>query len=105
MVSSPLFYESSPAAEANMDPSSPLRQMSNTQSTQDSLPDPDVPMQGIAPSSPLAQMETQSSTGDRTPRASRNLFGGKSLLAWHYQHGTANNGSSRILARALLCQF
>lgn len=85
LQSSPLLYESSPAAEANMGgASSPLRQMSDTQSTQDALLDPDHPMRGMAPSSPLAHMtETQSvSAGDRTPRASRGLLGGEQTRSW-----------------------
>ncbi|EFQ26263.1 MCM2/3/5 family protein [Colletotrichum graminicola] len=70
LASSPLFYESSPAqtpsgrrdAPANGDVSSPLRNMSNSQST----------VVGPAPSSPLRQdIDTQSTgDGDRTPRAS-----------------------------------
>lgn len=78
LQSSPMLYESSPAADANMGgASSPLRQMSDTQSTQDALHDADHPMRGLAPSSPLAH-ETQSvSAGDRTPRANRGLLGGE----------------------------
>ncbi|EFX04534.1 DNA replication licensing factor mcm4 [Grosmannia clavigera kw1407] len=76
VASSPLFYQSSsPAAEeAPMAPSSPLRQMSNTQST--------IP---IPPSSPLRQMsDTQSvSAGERTPRASAFLgVGGSSPIRY-----------------------
>ncbi|CAK7220579.1 MCM DNA helicase complex subunit [Sporothrix curviconia] len=78
LQSSPMFYESSPAADVNMGgPSSPLRQMSDSQSTQGLL-DADHPMRGMAPSSPLAH-ETQSvSAGDRTPRASRGGLMGES---------------------------
>lgn len=63
-ASSPLFYQSSPAASGNGEVSSPLRQMSNSQSTQG--------QHGIPPSSPLRQMtESQDmGDGDRTPRAS-----------------------------------
>ncbi|KAJ9142209.1 DNA helicase [Pleurostoma richardsiae] len=66
LASSPMFFpQSSPAAGGNgaAAPSSPLRQMSNTQSTEEPA----------APSSPLRHMtDTQSvSNGDRTPRASR----------------------------------
>lgn len=78
LQSSPMLYESSPAADVNMGgASSPLRQMSDSQSTQGgALHDADHPMRGLAPSSPLAH-ETQSvSAGDRTPRASR-MLGGK----------------------------
>lgn len=71
-VSSPLFYESSPAPHpddgANGDVSSPLRQMTNSQSTRG--------LSGI-PSSPLRQM-TDAQTDDdpqRTPRATPG-FGG-----------------------------
>ncbi|KAM0280384.1 hypothetical protein ACHAQH_004097 [Verticillium albo-atrum] len=67
LQSSPLFYQSSPAVGGNRrtgpalgDVSSPLRHMTNSQSTATA-----------APSSPLRQQtETQSIDGDRTPRAS-----------------------------------
>ncbi|KAK0618040.1 MCM2/3/5 family-domain-containing protein [Bombardia bombarda] len=65
LASSPLFYQSSPANGAN-GASSPLRQMSNTQSTA-SLP-------GNNPSSPLRQQTETQSAGDRTPRASGALI-------------------------------
>ncbi|KIH88361.1 minichromosome maintenance protein 4 (cell division control protein 54) [Sporothrix brasiliensis 5110] len=83
LQSSPMLYESSPAADVNMGgASSPLRQMSDTQSTQDALHSADHPMRGLAPSSPLAH-ETQSvSAGDRTPRANRGLLGESSPI--HY---------------------
>ena len=78
LVSSPLFYQSSPAPAAGdgadepmADVSSPLRQMTNSQSTHVT--------NGHAPSSPLRQMtDTQSVGGDdqRTPRASGGLAGG-----------------------------
>lgn len=73
LVSSPLFYQSSPAPAQGIDEvmgdvSSPLRQMSNSQSTQ--------PTNGHAPSSPLRQMTDTQSTGQRTPRASAGLAGG-----------------------------
>lgn len=70
LVSSPLFFQSSPApngsqnSDAIGEVSSPLRQMSNSQSTH---------AQSAMPSSPLRQMtDTQSANGDgqRTPRAS-----------------------------------
>ncbi|CAK7267082.1 MCM DNA helicase complex subunit [Sporothrix epigloea] len=78
LQSSPMFYESSPAAVANMGgPSSPLRQMSDSQSTQGHL-HADRLMRNVAVSSPLAH-ETQSvSAGDRTPRASRGGLMGES---------------------------
>ncbi|KAF6813907.1 minichromosome maintenance protein 4 (cell division control protein 54) [Colletotrichum sojae] len=70
LASSPLFYESSPAQSSNgrrntpnpPDVSSPLRNLSNSQSS----------AVGPAPSSPLRQdIDTQSTgDGDRTPRAS-----------------------------------
>lgn len=69
LASSPLFYQSSPANAGGAGPSSPLRQMSDTQSTNSQ------PHNG-APSSPLRQQtETQSTGGDRTPRGSA-LMGG-----------------------------
>ncbi len=76
-----MFYESSPANsrsnganEAN-GASSPLRQMSNTQTTNSHV--------NGAPSSPLRQMtDTQSNDGDRTPRAS-GLIGGEMKDAIH----------------------
>ncbi|CAK7242992.1 MAG: MCM DNA helicase complex subunit [Sporothrix thermara] len=81
LQSSPVYYESPSAADADMDggPSSPLRQMSNSQSTQGLL-EADQPMGGMAAAtSPLAH-ETQSvSAGDRTPRASRGGGGGMGI--------------------------
>ncbi|KAH6610489.1 cell division control 54 [Trichoderma cornu-damae] len=82
LVSSPLFYQSSPAPNQGVDEvmgdvSSPLRQMSNSQSTQ--------PTNGPAPSSPLRQMtDTQSTSGDgqRTPRASGGLAGESSPIRY-----------------------
>ncbi|CAK7273839.1 MCM DNA helicase complex subunit [Sporothrix epigloea] len=76
--SSPMVYESSPAANVDTGgPSSPLRQMSDSQSTQGYL-NADRLMRGMAASSPLAH-ETQSvSAGDRTPRASRGGLMGES---------------------------
>ncbi|KAK0728984.1 MCM2/3/5 family-domain-containing protein [Apiosordaria backusii] len=56
LASSPMFFGSSPSHA----PSSPLRQMSNSQST----------AANNAPSSPLRQQTETQSTGDRTPRAS-----------------------------------
>lgn len=69
LASSPMFYDGSSPANANAAPSSPLRQMSNSQSTDN----------GPAPSSPLRQQsETQSvHDGDRTPRASGLAIGGR----------------------------
>lgn len=67
-ASSPLFFESSPAP-GNQDSgpsiSSPLRQMSNSQSTQSQNA-------GLAPSSPLRQMteSQEQEDGNKTPRAS-----------------------------------
>ncbi|RBQ65357.1 hypothetical protein VDGD_21719 [Verticillium dahliae] len=74
LQSSPLFYQSSPAVGGNRrtgpalgDVSSPLRHMTNSQSTATA-----------APSSPLRQQtETQSIDGDRTPRASGTVRGQK----------------------------
>ncbi|KAK3955965.1 MCM2/3/5 family-domain-containing protein [Pseudoneurospora amorphoporcata] len=60
LASSPLFYESSSPANGAHPVSSPLRQMSNTQSTAH---------QGNAPSSPLRQQTETQSDADRTPRA------------------------------------
>lgn len=79
LASSPLFFQSSPSPndgaghDANSQVSSPLRQMSNSQSTQD--------RRGTAatPSSPLLQMSESQETGEdgqRTPRAS-GMIGGK----------------------------
>ncbi|KAK4197876.1 putative DNA replication licensing factor [Triangularia verruculosa] len=56
LQSSPMFFGSSPSHA----PSSPLRQMSTSQST----------AANNAPSSPLRQQTETQSTGDRTPRAS-----------------------------------
>ena len=71
-ASSPLFFQSSPAPEGDADGqvSSPLRQMSNSQSTESQNAAP-------PPSSPLQQMsDTQEmSDGNRTPRAS-GMIGG-----------------------------
>lgn len=93
MVSSPLFYQSSPAPSQGMDEvmgdvSSPLRQMSNSQNTQNAS--------GPAPSSPLRQMtDTQSTNGDgnRTPRASGGLAGGKASddVSWWWFRPQAYN--------------
>ncbi|KAK5990660.1 DNA replication licensing factor mcm4 [Cladobotryum mycophilum] len=74
LVSSPLFYQSSPGPEQDDEPqnggpggiSSLLRHMTNSQSTQGGG-------NGVAPSSPIRQMsDTQSLGGEeqRTPRAS-----------------------------------
>lgn len=77
LASSPMFFQSSPAngnGSAAGAPSSPLRQMSNTQSTDTHA----------APSSPLRHMtDTQSvSNGDRTPRASGGLIGESSPIRY-----------------------
>ncbi|KAK4191732.1 putative DNA replication licensing factor [Podospora australis] len=66
LQSSPLFYQSSPGGNAA--PSSPLRQMSNSQST----------AANNAPSSPLRQQTETQSAGDRTPRAGGNHLIGES---------------------------
>lgn len=80
LASSPMFFESSPAngGAANAAPSSPLRQMSNSQSTNNN---------GAGASSPLRQQtESQSvNDGDRTPRASGLAIGGMCfpyLIPW-----------------------
>src|SRR5687768_3390924 len=64
LASSPLFHEPSPArSHKGNDVSSPLRQMTNSQSTANGA---------VQPSSPLRQMsDSQSVGGDRTPRASQ----------------------------------
>lgn len=66
-ASSPLFFESSPAPNGGPAPvSSPLRQMSNSQSTQSQNA-------ALPPSSPLRQMMESQEAGSenqRTPRAS-----------------------------------
>lgn len=70
LQSSPLFYQSSsPAAADRNGPSSPLRHMTNSQSSAVAGPPP--------PSSPLRhQTDTQSQDdGDRTPRASGQIRG------------------------------
>ncbi|KAK4139056.1 MCM2/3/5 family-domain-containing protein, partial [Dichotomopilus funicola] len=69
LASSPLFYQSSPANPAA--PSSPLRQMSNSQSTA-----------ANAPSSPLRQQTETQSAGERTPRASARLIGDSSPIRY-----------------------
>lgn len=72
LASSPLFYQSSPA-NGNSEVSSPLRQNTNSQSTNGNP--------NAAPSSPLRGMsnsqDDMQTDGDRTPRASR-LLGGRS---------------------------
>ena len=67
LVSSPLFFQSSPAADGLGGVSSPLRQMSNSQSTL---------RQGMPPSSPLRQMTDSQDDSQRTPRASGMMMGG-----------------------------
>jgi hypothetical protein len=74
LASSPLFFQSSPDANGNAgEVSSPLRQMSHSQSTQEQVT--------ALPSSPLRQGTESQETGDgeRTPRAS-GMIGGKILL-------------------------
>ena len=75
LASSPMFFQSSSpglgGSDANQDVSSPLRQMSNSQSTH---------QQTAVPSSPLGQMtDSQSTDGQRTPRASGMAAGGESI--------------------------
>jgi hypothetical protein len=69
LASSPLFYQSSSPAPGANRASSPLRQMTDTQSTLNN--------NSNAPSSPLRQQTETQSAGDRTPRASRGLIGGE----------------------------
>ncbi|KAB5551310.1 MCM2/3/5 family-domain-containing protein [Coniochaeta sp. 2T2.1] len=74
LASSPMFFASSPANRSNAPPSSPLRQQSNTQSTESQA-------RG-APSSPLRQQtDTQSTDGDKTPRATH-LMGESSPIRY-----------------------
>lgn len=72
LASSPLFYESSSPANGANPVSSPLRQMSNTQSTAN---------HGNAPSSPLRQQTETQSDADRTPRPNgrSQLIGGMAV--------------------------
>ncbi|KAF7558323.1 hypothetical protein G7046_g5838 [Stylonectria norvegica] len=92
LASSPLFYQSSPAPRAEGqdgavgDVSSPLRQMTNSQST--------LGPSG-APSSPLRQMtETQSDHDpERTPRATPAYIGGSSPI--HYEASSSPGRSLR----------
>lgn len=72
MASSPMFFQSSPANGngRQMPPSSPLRQMSNSQSTSNGR-------NNYAPSSPLRQNTDSQDDPERTPRASGSrLIGG-----------------------------
>jgi len=74
LASSPLFYGSSSPGNALPNPvSSPLRQMSNTQST--------ASRPNNAPSSPLRQQTGSQTDGDRTPRASGALIGGMFVVS------------------------
>ncbi|KAK3335745.1 cell division control protein 54 [Cercophora scortea] len=82
LASSPLFYQSSPAGGANNAASSPLRQMSNSQSTT---------FQNNAPSSPLRQQTDTQSTGDRTPRASGALLGESSPIRYDASSSPGRN--------------
>ena len=97
LASRPLFYQSSSPAPgrddrqdaANGEVSSPLRQMTNSQSTRG----------GGAPSSPLRQM-TETQTDDdpqRTPRATPGL-GGKVLL---YDKEVEETDRSSLIAYSL----
>lgn len=80
LASSPIFFQSSSPGrggrenDASGEVSSPLRQMTDSQSTNAA--------NGGAPSSPLRQMsDTQSVLGDQaTPRASQHLTGGNTFL-------------------------
>ncbi|KXX78723.1 DNA replication licensing factor mcm4 [Madurella mycetomatis] len=73
LASSPLFYQSSSPAPGAGSVQSPLRQMSNSQSTAS---------QQNAPSSPLRQQTETQSAGDRTPRASGALIGDSSPIRY-----------------------
>ncbi|KAK3393214.1 cell division control protein 54 [Podospora didyma] len=81
LASSPLFYQSSPANKNPM--SSPLRQMSNSQSTES--------QNRNAPSSPLRQQTDTQSTGDRTPRASGGLLGESSPIRYEASSSPGRN--------------
>ncbi|KAK3300819.1 MCM2/3/5 family-domain-containing protein [Chaetomium fimeti] len=72
LASSPLFYQSSSPAPGANRASSPLRQMTDSQST----------VNNNAPSSPLRQQTETQSAGDRTPRASRGLIGDSSPIRY-----------------------
>ncbi|KAK3383312.1 MCM2/3/5 family-domain-containing protein [Lasiosphaeria ovina] len=83
LASSPLFFQSSPASNPNA-VSSPLRQMSNSQSTASRL--------NNAPSSPLRQQTDTQSTGDRTPRASgTGLLGESSPIRYEASSSPGRN--------------
>lgn len=76
LASSPLFYQSSPGNGNNRDVSTPLRQNTESQSTNGN--------RNAAPSSPLRGMsnsqDAMQTDGDRTPRASGSgLLGGASI--------------------------
>ncbi|KAL8345521.1 hypothetical protein RB601_005531 [Gaeumannomyces tritici] len=72
LASSPMFFQSSPAGgNARMSPSSPLRQMSNSQSTGNGR-------NNFAPSSPLRQNTDSQDDPERTPRASGSRLIGES---------------------------
>ncbi|KAH6898563.1 MCM2/3/5 family-domain-containing protein [Thelonectria olida] len=81
LASSPLFYQSSPAPSGNEldaptpgEVSSPLRHMTNSQSTR---------ARSDIPSSPLRQMtDTQEDDPQRTPRASHGLAGESSPIRY-----------------------
>jgi len=87
LASSPLFYGSSSPSNALPNPvSSPLRQMSNTQST--------ASRPNNAPSSPLRQQTGSQTDGDRTPRASGALIGGKFVVS---QLSTVSRAGTDVL--------
>jgi hypothetical protein len=90
LASSPLFYQSSSPGNGLPNPSSPLRQMSNTQSTAN----------GNAPSSPLRQQSGTQTDGERTPRASGHLIGGR-LYRPHYFYSWKILTSSRVVSYPL----
>ena len=103
-ASSPLFFQSSsPAPGVNQDSgpqvSSPLRQQSNSQSTQRN----ESQNSGLQPSSPLRQMtESQEavSDGNRTPRASAQARGMSRPF-----HNFEVTNKSRLVANALRPQL
>ncbi|RYO87538.1 hypothetical protein DL764_008850 [Monosporascus ibericus] len=85
LASSPLFYQSSPE-NGNSDVSTPLRQNSNSQSTNDN--------RNAAPSSPLRGMsnsqDDMQTDGDRTPRAS-GLLGESSPIRYEPSSSPGRN--------------
>ncbi|PHH75095.1 hypothetical protein CDD82_4597 [Ophiocordyceps australis] len=89
LASSPLMFQSSPVAGQDRgDVSSPLRQESDTQSTNGPR---------VAPSSPLRQMsnsQSQNDDGQRTPRASGALTGESSPI--RYDPSSSPGRSNRL---------